>query len=179
MSADLIEYLIEYCVENGHTSMHYIQKVALSWCERHIKTVSEAKASTMAYNKNCYSILGAFGIKGRAPAPSEMEYIKRWTSEYGFSLDLILNACARTMNAIHQPSFDYTESILKKWLEQSVKNIQDIETLDAGFIREKERREKELQRKSAAKITPAPTKFNNFENRSYDMSVLERKLLQQ
>ena len=122
MSADLIEYLIEYCVENGHTSMHYIQKVALSWCERHIKTVSEAKASSMAYNKNCYSILGAFGIKGRAPAPSEMEYIKRWTSEYGFSLDLILNACARTMNAIHQPSFDYTESILKKWLEQSVKN---------------------------------------------------------
>ena len=106
MSADLIEYLIEYCVENGHTSMHYIQKVALSWCERHIKTVSEAKASSMAYNKNCYSILGAFGIKGRAPAPSEMEYIKRWTSEYGFSLDLILNACARTMNAIHQPSFD-------------------------------------------------------------------------
>ena len=184
MSADLIEYLIEYCVENGHTSMHYIQKVALSWCERHIKTVSEAKASSMAYNKNCYSILGAFGIKGRAPAPSEMEYIKRWTSEYGFSLDLILNACARTMNAIHQPSFDYTESILKKWLEQSVKNIQDIETLDAGFIREKEarekeRREKELQRKSAAKITPAPTKFNNFENRSYDMSDLERKLLQQ
>lgn len=184
MSADLIEYLIEYCVENGHTSMHYIQKVALSWCERHIKTVSEAKASSMAYNKNCYSILGAFGIKGRAPAPSEMEYIKRWTSEYGFSLDLILNACARTMNAIHQPSFDYTESILKKWLERGVKNIQDIETLDAGFIREKEarekeRREKELQRKSAAKITPAPTKFNNFENRSYDMSDLERKLVQQ
>ena len=184
MSSSLIEYLLETCVESGHKSMHYIQKVALSWCERHIKTVSEAKASSMAYNKNCYSILGAFGIKGRAPAPSEMEYIKRWTSEYGFSLDLILNACARTMNAIHQPSFDYTESILKKWLEQSVKNIQDIETLDAGFIREKEarekeRREKELQRKSAAKITPAPTKFNNFENRSYDMSDLERKLLQQ
>ena len=27
MSADLIEYLIEYCVENGHKSIHYIQKV--------------------------------------------------------------------------------------------------------------------------------------------------------
>ena len=27
--ADLIEYLIETCVENGHKSMHYIQKVAL------------------------------------------------------------------------------------------------------------------------------------------------------
>ena len=29
MSAELIEYLIEYCVENGHKSMRYIQKVAL------------------------------------------------------------------------------------------------------------------------------------------------------
>ena len=184
MSADLIEYLIEYCVENGHTSMHYIQKVALSWCERHIKTVAEAKASSVMYNKNCYSILGAFGIKGRAPAPSEMDYIRRWTGEYAFSLDLILNACARTMNAIHQPSFDYTESILKKWSERGVKSIQDIETLDAGFIREKEarekeRREKELQKKNAVKITAASTKFNNFENRSYDMSDLERKLVQQ
>lgn len=31
MSADLIEYLLETCVENGHKSMHYIQKVAFSW----------------------------------------------------------------------------------------------------------------------------------------------------
>ena len=183
MSADLIEYLIEYCVENGHTSIHYIPKVALSWCERHIKTVAEAKASSMMYNKNCYSILSAFGIKGRAPAPSEMEYIRRWTNEYAFSLDLILNACARTMNAIHQPSFDYAESILKKWMERGVKNLQDLEALDASFLREKEarerdRREKDLK-KNTSKITAAPTKFNNFENRSYDMNDLERKLLQQ
>lgn len=184
MSVELIEYLIEYCVENGHKSMHYIQKVALSWHKQDIKTVDQAKTSSLLYNKNCYSILNAYGIKGRAPAASEIAYIRKWNEEYAFSLDIILEACNRTMNAIHQPSFDYTESILKKWLEQSVKNIQDIETLDAGFIREKEarekeRREKELQRKSAAKITPAPTKFNNFENRSYDMSDLERKLLQQ
>ena len=36
MSADLIEYLIESCVENGHKSIHYIQKVALSLSLIHI-----------------------------------------------------------------------------------------------------------------------------------------------
>ena len=41
MSTDLIEYLIEYCVENGHKSMHYIQKVALSWTDRKIRTPEE------------------------------------------------------------------------------------------------------------------------------------------
>ena len=32
-STDLIEYLIEYCVENGHKSMHYIESVALAWSD--------------------------------------------------------------------------------------------------------------------------------------------------
>ena len=52
MSAELIEYLIEYCVENGHKSMHYIQKVALSWSEQKLTSVSAAKASTVLYIKN-------------------------------------------------------------------------------------------------------------------------------
>ena len=57
MSADLIEYLIEYCVENGHKSIHYIQKVALSWHSQDIRTVEQAKTNSVLYNKNCYSIL--------------------------------------------------------------------------------------------------------------------------
>ena len=67
-SADLIEYLIEYCVENGHKSMHYIQKVALSWADEHITTVDQARNSSAFYNKTCYSILNVFGIKGRGPS---------------------------------------------------------------------------------------------------------------
>lgn len=175
MSADLIEYLIEYCVDNGHKSMHYIQKVALSWNERKITTVEEAKSGTLLYNKNCYSILGAFGIKGRAPAISEMDYIKKWSEEYGFTLDIILNACGRTMTAIHQPSFEYTDSILKNWLEKGVRHLKDIEAVDAGYLREKERRKKQAARPAQA----SASKFNNFESRSYDMNDLERKLVQQ
>lgn len=57
MSAELIEYLIEYCVENGHKSMHYINKVALSWHEENITTVNLAKTSSFLYNKNCYCVL--------------------------------------------------------------------------------------------------------------------------
>ena len=138
----------------------------------------------MAYNKNCYSILGAFGIKGRAPAPSEMEYIKRWTSEYGFSLDLILNACARTMNAIHQPSFDYTESILKNGWSKVLRTfrISKLWMPDLSVKKKPVKKnavKKNFKEKVPLKITPVPTKFNNFENRSYDMSDLERKLLQQ
>ena len=176
MSVELIEYLIEYCVENGHKSMHYIQKVALSWHKQDIKTVDQAKTSSLLYNKNCYSILNASGIKGRAPAASEIAYIRKWNEEYAFSLDIILEACNRTMNAIHQPSFDYTDSILKKWHAQNVRHLKDIAALDASFTREKELKKKQSVKTPVIKST---NKFNNFESRSYDMNELERKLVQQ
>lgn len=174
MSTDLIEYLIEYCVENGHKSMHYIRKVALSWHERKITTVAEAKAGTLTYNRNCYSVLNAFGIKGRAPAAAELSYIKKWNEEYGFSLDIIVEACNRTINAIHQPSFDYADSILRDWTGKNVHHLEDIKALDAGFLKEKEHR-----KKSSSKPSSTRNKFNNFEGRSYDMNELERKLIQQ
>lgn len=173
MSADLIEYLIEYCVENGHKSIHYIQKVALSWHRQDIKTVEQAKTSSILYNKNCYSILNAYGIKGRAPAASEISYIRKWNEEYAFPLEIILEACDRTMNTIHQPNFDYTDSILKKWNDKGVQSLSDIAELDATFTREKE-----LRKKKTAKVT-VNNKFNNFENHSYDINDLARKLIQQ
>lgn len=172
MSAELIEYLIEYCVENGHKSIHYIQSVALSWHEQGITTVAEAKAGSLLYNKNCYSVLNAFGIKGRAPATSELTYIRKWNEEYGFTQEIILEACNRTMNAIHQPSFDYTDSILKNWFSKNVKNMNDIAALDASYLKEKEQKKKQPS-KSAQ-----PTKFNNFDGRSYNMSDLERQLIE-
>ena len=134
MSADLIEYLIEYCVENGHKSIHYIQKVALSWHSQDIRTAEQAKTNSVLYNKNCYSILNAYGIKGRAPAASEIAYIRKWHEEYAFSLEIILEACDRTMNMIHQPNFEYTDSILKNWYKKNVHTLEDVSVLDLSLI---------------------------------------------
>ena len=185
MSAELIEYLIEYCVENGHKSMHYINKVALSWHEENITTVNLAKTSSFLYNKNCYCVLNAYGIKGRGPAASEIAYIRKWSEEYGFALEVILEACDRTMNSIHQPSFDYTDSILKRWKDKNVRQLKDIDAVDADYRKEKERAKelaKERKRQQADSETckqPRIISSNNFDGRSYDMNDLERRLVQQ
>ena len=184
MSAELIEYLIEYCVENGHKSMHYINKVALSWHEENITTVNLAKTSSFLYNKNCYCVLNAYGIKGRGPAASEIAYIRKWSEEYGFALEVILEACDRTMNAIHQPSFDYTDSILKRWKDKNVRQLKDIDAVDADYRKEKERakelaKERKRQQQAQKPAINQNNKFNNFDGRSYDMNDLERRLVQQ
>lgn len=172
MSADLIEYLIESCVENGHKSIHYIKTVALSWSDSRISSVEQARESSSAYNKNCYTVLNAFGIKNRGPAAAELDFIKKWTEELGFSLDIIQEACRRTITATHQPSFEYADTILTKWNVSQVHHLQDIAALDAAF-----QKEKSSQKSSGSKQKPVSKNLNNFERRSYDMESLEEQLL--
>lgn len=178
MSADLIEYLIEYCVENGHKSIHYIQKVAVSWHEKGIRTIEEAKQNAALYNKNYYTVLNAYGIKGRAPATSEIAFIRKWMEQDGFSIEMVLEACTRTMSTIHQPSFEYTDSILKNWYEKGLKNLNDVAEADANYLKAKDQKAKE-KKKNAAPPVKNIGKFHNFEHRNYDMDDLERKLVQQ
>lgn len=172
MSADLIEYLIESCVENGHKSMHYIQKVAISWVENGVETISQAKEQAAAYSRNCYTVLNAFGIKNRGPASSELEYINKWADTYGFSADIIQEACRRTISATHQPSFEYADSILTKWYEYNIHHLTDINALDHEF-----QKERSLHRSPATKPKNVTRNLNNFERRSYDMDSLEEQLL--
>lgn len=172
MSADLVEYLLETCVENGHKSMHYIQKVALSWSEDGVETVEQARQRSMNYNKNCYAVLNAFGIKNRGPAVSEISYIQKWTDDYGFTLDIIQEACSRTITATHQPSFEYADTILEKWHNGQVHHLKDIEILDAEF-----RKEKAAKQTVSSPKKSVTKNLNNFERRSYDMDSLEEQLL--
>lgn len=170
-STDLIEYLIEYCVENGHRTFRYIESVALSWADAGITSIEAAKLNTSSYNKNYFSILNAFGIKGRSPAPVEKEYIKKWFEEYGFALEVILEACNRTITNTHKPDFKYTDSILKNWNANGVTTLADITQLDISFQSQK------TNCKKATAKAPSKTRFNNFEGRTYDMRSLEQQLL--
>ena len=171
MSADLIEYLLESCVENGHKSMHYIQKVAFSWAEAGIETISQAKEQSALYSRNCYTVLNAFGIKNRGPAASELAYIKKWAEEYGFAPDIIEEACRRTIAATHQPSFEYADKILTKWHGRNIRHLKDVSSLDEEYQKERS------SGKTAIRSRTVTKNLNNFERRNYDMDSLEEQLL--
>ena len=172
MSADLIEYLIETCVEHGHKSIHYIRKVALSWADSGIETVSQAKEQSQAYSKHCFTVLNAFGIKNRGPASSELTYIRKWADEYGFTADLIEEACRRTISTTHQPSFEYADTILTRWHDNHVRSLKDVSVLDDAF-----QKERAAQKITSVRTRTAARNLNNFERRNYDMDALEEQLL--
>ena len=169
---DLIEYLIEYCVSRDKKSMRYIETVALSWAKQGIHTIKEAKEISSFYNTSCFAVMKAFGLSNRNPADAEISFIRKWTRTMGFSLDIILEACSRTIQAIHQPSFEYADSILTRWQEKGVKHFSDIQNLDQIHKDSKEtKQEKSVQSRSSN------NRFNNITTRSYLYDDLEKQLL--
>lgn len=171
-STDLIEYLVEYCVSKGHTSIRYIEKVALAWADSNITTVEEAKTSAGLHNQSYFIVMKALGISGRNLVPSETDFIGKWKTEYGFSNELIAEACQRTIQTIHQPSFEYTDSILYNWHRHQVKSLADIAKLDTEYQNRKKGSKTDAAAKAASK-----NKFNNFNQRTYDYDQLEKMLL--
>ncbi len=174
MSADLIEYLIEYCVSKGSRSIRYIEKVALGWHAEEITTVSMAKQSASTFHKDYFTIMKALGIKNRNPVSLEISMMDTWLKDYGFTLDIIVEACTRTVLQTGQPSMQYTDKILLDWQKHGVKHKKDIEALDSAHRSRKKSVPKESAPKSGQK-----NRFNNFHQRDYDFDEYEKKLLNQ
>lgn len=172
-STELIVYLIESCVSNNHTSIRYIEKVALRWAKQHITTVEEAKQGSPVLGKSYYKVKNSFGITGRDLVSSEVSYISKWIDEYGFSEDIIAEACNRTIKRLHQPSFEYADKLLTEWHKAQVHHRSDIEKLDAAHQKQK----KAGSAAAAASGNTGKNKFNNFTQRSYDYDQLEKMLL--
>ena len=171
-SGELIEYLVEYCITNGHSSLRYMDKVALSWADTGIDTIEKAKEQVSIRSKAYYSIMKAFGISGRNLADSEMTFVNKWSKEYCFDIELIQEACKRTISATQKPSFEYADSILTNWYNNHVHNLKDVAALDEAFSKNK---------RQTASVKPATTtkrnSFNNFNQRSYDSDELKKMLL--
>ena len=134
-STDLVEYLVEYCITKGHSSLRYMNKVALGWADAGIKTVDQAKDDAAAHSQIYYTVMKALGITGRNLVDSEVSLINKWVGEYGFDIELVKAACSKTISAIQKPSFEYTDSILANWRKKDVHTLKDVEVLDANFAK--------------------------------------------
>lgn len=185
-STDLVEYLVEYCITKGHSSLRYMNKVALGWVDAGIKTVDQAKDDAAAHSQIYYSVMKALGITGRNLVDSEVSLINKWVGEYGFDIELVKAACSKTISAIQKPSFEYTDSILANWRKKDVHTLKDVEVLDANFAKaNKASATGSSQSTNAANGSSKPksnnssskNKFNNFNQRNNDYDKLEKLFL--
>lgn len=179
MSVELLEYLAEYCAGGGHTSIRYIEKVALNWYQMGIQTREDARDYTMRFSKDMSSVMKAFGITNRNPGTAEQEFMKKWFKEYGFDSSIVTEACNRTIKATGAASFPYADKILAGWKENGVRTLVDVQELDKRRQLAKPQQEKTASRTTASgrsggqKTSGAGNnRFRNFEERSYNYEDL-------
>lgn len=162
-SADLTDYLLQYCVDRGKRDLRYIEKVALSWAEKGITTPKQAAALSGKYDRVVYEVMRALG-KNNIPTDTEAAYIDRWRNLYGFETDVILAACERTVLATDSHRLEYADGILSSWHKAGVHHKADIKSLDESHRRTKSGR------------TAAANKFNQFKQHDYDFDAIQHAL---
>ena len=175
-SAELISYLYEYCCLTREKSrFSYIQKVALAWAEKNIRTVEAAQIEAKTFNKENSLVMKSFGLT-RLPGTSEQQYIDRWFHEYKMSEEMVAEACNRAILTLNKPSFSYADGVLKKWFAKGIKDLDGVAEDDKLYHMTKQNLHVVMDNSPK----PLNNRFNNFEQRSYsgeEMADITKKLL--
>ncbi len=177
--ADLILYLYEYCASRDKKSPSYIEKVALNWAQEGIRTVEQAETSSLKYNAHYQAVVRAFGMN-RMPGAAEQNYIDRWAKKFGFSADMIEEACSRSLLSTQRPDFKYADRILENWHKKGIATKQDILRADQIHSQTVARTAANKTESFSRAVPKNNNRFNAFPQRSYsgeEYSSMEQRLL--
>jgi DnaD/phage-associated family protein len=185
-SDDLLDYLMQYCVDNHKADFRYVEKVAINWNQEGIKTPKQAHAEIYKHDPNILGIMKALGMEN-SPTEKEGNFISSWLGELGFSMDIIMEACDRTVMATQKNRLKYCDSILRSWHEKKASSREDIARLDADFTADLKKKRSKASvssitnkiRSDESYIRPSGSqnRFNQFQQNTYDFAELEKQLL--
>lgn len=171
-TVELTDYLLQYCIEHGKKSFSYIRKVAMSWAEAGVNTPKQAKAFIGSnYEKQVYTILKLLG-RNSIPTAKEAELVMRWYKDYAFPMEVIEEACGRTVVATDTHRLEYCDRILQAWKNAGAGTLDAVKLLDSSFSK------KSKPSGQGSQSKPSGNAFNQFGNkRDYDIQAIEEALL--
>lgn len=182
---DLIDYLLQYTAENARgRRSRYMETIAVNWYQEGIRTVSDVKSRSGRYDKKVYEVMRALGLEN-APTDTEVSFINKWFDTYGFSMELVLEACSETVLKTQRYRLRYADTILRRWHEEGVKTMDDVMRL-----KEQHKASQKPVVKSTAQHTPLLTdgraangevdlknRFNRFTQHEYDFEAIKRSVV--
>ncbi len=186
-SEDLLDYLMQYCAGNHKKDFRYMEKVAINWNQKGIKTPKQARTEIYRHDSDIITIMRALGMEN-SPTEKEGTFISKWLGELGFTMEIILEACDRTVMAVQRNRLKYCDGILRSWHESKVVSREDIARLDASFTADLGKKKAKsavtssgnmirLDESSIRSGVGNQSRFNQFQQNTYDFAQLEKKLL--
>jgi len=147
--------------------------VAQDWKEKGIAS-EEAAVEYIHMQENEFTdIMKAMGRSGYSPTKTDEKYFLKWLKELQMPMEIILEACARTIESTGKASLRYTDKILENWKAQGVRTKENIEYLDKVF-REKKEAGKAQNTPASAGKKEWKNRFVNFPQRQWDFDEMER-----
>lgn len=172
-SDELVLYLYEYCIGKDKKKAEYIESVAKNWHDEGIETAEQAEEYSIRYDAYFATVNKSFSL-GRLPGAKEKAYLKEW-SKWEMSLDLVKEACDRTINNAAKPSFAYANKILRAWHEKGFRTLKDVRIGEEKekLIEKEKQSDKGVSRGKSA-MTKSAMAYNNYPQRTYsDEELLE------
>lgn len=164
---EVIYMLVDYCKSVGKSGFSYISKVGKTWGEKEIDTIEKADEQIKQLN-SCNKLWSEFatmaGIQNPRPSSSQSAYLRTWSIELKFGVEMIFLAYEEMLNHSSKISFPYMNKILMNWHSKGVKTPEDID-------REKEeyRSKKAPQKKSSASYD-----IDEFNHRAAELPVYKK-----
>ena len=166
---EIILLLMQYAASKGKTDHRYIETIAIAWFDANIKTVEDAQSFIKKHEDKWIrlrKILEYLGIKNGEIMKPQEQMLEKWINTYNFSNDIIFKACDICFERLNRCEFKYIDGILNSWFKDNIKSLEDIALKDNKRVTFK---------KNA--VSNSKSKFNNYEQRTYNIEEIERKLL--
>lgn len=129
VAPDLLLMIMDFAAHTGRADIGFVEKIAVGWHESGIST-HELAAREITLLKNYYSLEGQVSAKlglNRTLTPTEKKYVKEWSGK-NISLDLIVFAYEKTIDAIGKVKFSYMNKILSGWNEKGIFTVAEART---------------------------------------------------
>lgn len=133
---EVIYMLVDYCKSVGKSGFSYISKVGKTWGENEVDTIEKADEQIKILN-SCNKLWRDFaemaGIQNPRPSSSQSAYLRTWSVELKFNVEMIYLAYEEMLNHSSKISFPYMNKILMNWSSNGIKTPDDIEREKEAF----------------------------------------------
>ncbi|MBQ8194654.1 MAG: DnaD domain protein [Oscillospiraceae bacterium] len=129
LPAEVAAMLLKYCFKIGKTSMGYIQTVAQTWSDDGIRTAAEADALLAKLEHRFAAeekLRNAMHLTTKF-SPKQQSFIKVWTEDWEFSVDMIMHAYDITLDNTGGMNFSYTNKVLENWHSAGIRTKEAAE----------------------------------------------------
>lgn len=140
VDGEYVLLLLSHCVRMEKKSLRYAEKTAISLYDEGVTdaaALEERLNRIELLNTAVGQIRTMFGVGSRALSTKEKRMVEQWVCVMQYGMDVLQLAYEATVDAIHEPSFAYANTILERWHAAGYRTTEDVERALAEYRRAK------------------------------------------